>query len=111
MRIIRDEEVPADVVFLSSSDKDSLCYVETANLDGETNLKLKYSYGRPSLDTMEYIVNTEMLKGKFIECELPNEKLYQVSCISCEKYGGISRQFRHQASLPKTCPPPSVMNV
>lgn len=52
--------------------------METANLDGETNLKLKYAYGHPSLDTMEYLVNSEMLAGKFIECELPNEKLYQV---------------------------------
>ncbi len=40
----RDTEVPADLVFLSSADPEQHCYVETANLDGETNLKLKYAF-------------------------------------------------------------------
>jgi phospholipid-translocating ATPase len=34
-----DEQVPADIVVLATSDADGLCYLETKNLDGETNLK------------------------------------------------------------------------
>ena len=42
--IIRIQEncfFPADVVVLNSSENDGAFYVETKNLDGETNLKLK----------------------------------------------------------------------
>lgn len=36
-----EEEFPADMVLLASSSEGGLCYVSTANLDGETNLKIK----------------------------------------------------------------------
>lgn len=32
---------PADLVLLSSGHPEGVCYIETMNLDGETNLKLK----------------------------------------------------------------------
>ena len=32
---------PADLVLLSSSNPEGMCYIETMNLDGETNLKIK----------------------------------------------------------------------
>jgi magnesium-transporting ATPase (P-type) len=37
----RDEFFPADLLFLSSETEEGTCYVETMNLDGETNLKIK----------------------------------------------------------------------
>lgn len=33
--------IPADMVILSSTNPNGACYVETMNLDGETNLKHK----------------------------------------------------------------------
>ncbi|KUI74548.1 Phospholipid-transporting ATPase DNF1 [Cytospora mali] len=41
VRIYGDDELPADIVILSTSDPDGACYVETKNLDGETNLKVR----------------------------------------------------------------------
>ncbi|RDW39818.1 hypothetical protein B0I73DRAFT_131313 [Yarrowia lipolytica] len=41
VRVLSDDEVPADIVVLSTSDDDGACYIETRNLDGETNLKVR----------------------------------------------------------------------
>lgn len=41
IRIHKDEYVPCDVLLLKHSDENTVAYVETKNLDGETNLKLR----------------------------------------------------------------------
>ncbi|KAF8063036.1 ATP8B4 [Scenedesmus sp. PABB004] len=70
-----DEEVPADLLLLSSPDPDDLCYVETANLDGETNLKIKYAWGGFAKAT-----TVEQFRGLAEHCvfgyEAPNPRLY-----------------------------------
>lgn len=39
VRLHNNEPAPADLIILSTSDEDNKCFVETKNLDGETNLK------------------------------------------------------------------------
>jgi len=71
--VAKDEFFPADLLLLSSSNADEICYVETMNLDGETNLKRKQCL------KMSSGLNTEHSLKKFkalIKCEDPNEKLY-----------------------------------
>lgn len=41
MKFIKDQEAPADIVILYSSNKSGVVNVDTMNLDGETNLKEK----------------------------------------------------------------------
>ncbi|KAK2992928.1 hypothetical protein RJ640_008462 [Escallonia rubra] len=43
VKVEKDQFFPADLLLLSSSYDDGICYVETMNLDGETNLKVKRS--------------------------------------------------------------------
>ncbi|KAG0193037.1 hypothetical protein DFQ28_006778 [Apophysomyces sp. BC1034] len=78
VKIRNDEDVPADVVILSTSDEDNICYVETQNLDGETNLKVRQ--GLPG--TSEIKDEHDCKRARFhIECEPPHVNLYQYSGV------------------------------
>lgn len=66
VRIYGDDELPADIVILSTSDPDGACYVETKNLDGETNLKVRQALrcGRAmkharDCEMAQFVVNSE----------------------------------------------------
>eukprot|EP00743_Colponemidia_sp_Colp-15_P002993 GILK01003236.1.p1 GENE.GILK01003236.1~~GILK01003236.1.p1 ORF type:complete len:1259 (+),score=240.27 GILK01003236.1:51-3779(+) len=70
---VKDHEYfPADLLFLSSSDEGGLCYVETANLDGETNLKIKLAVHHTANMNEEQLMR---LRGK-LEGEEPNNRLH-----------------------------------
>ncbi len=76
-QVLHHEEIPADLLLLSSPDADNLCYVETANLDGETNLKIKYCYspGRIVPEHSHKVDDYRMLvQDCFVGCEAPNPK-------------------------------------
>ena len=56
-----NDVIPADILLLESSDPNKLCFVETSNLDGETNLKQKsiIDVAFDSIDTFEYKIETQ----------------------------------------------------
>ena len=76
VRIYNDDELPADIIILATSDPDGACYVETKNLDGETNLKVRSALrcGR----TLKHARDCE--RAQFvIESEAPQPNLYKYS--------------------------------
>lgn len=78
VRIYNDEPIPADIVVLSTSDPDGACYVETKNLDGETNLKV-----RQALQATRKVRHArDCEKSEFwIESEGPNPNLYNYNAV------------------------------
>lgn len=68
----RDEYFPVDLLFLGAENAEGLCHIETMNLDGETNLKIKKALDQTKDVTRD---NVGMLRAR-IDCEAPNSKLY-----------------------------------
>ena len=56
-KIQENEIVPADILILKTSDPKGICFIETKNLDGETNLKQKIS----PVDVFSYFQDEEMV--------------------------------------------------
>ncbi|XP_025421825.1 probable phospholipid-transporting ATPase IA isoform X2 [Sipha flava] len=73
VRVKNNTFFPADLLILSSSEPQSMCYIETMNLDGETNLKIRQ--GLP--ETSHFVEANDLMRLKgTIECELPNRLIY-----------------------------------
>ncbi|NWI72686.1 AT8B2 ATPase, partial [Dryoscopus gambensis] len=78
IRLENNQFVAADLLLLSSSEPHGLCYIETAELDGETNMKV-----RQAIPVTAELGDTSKLAcfdGEVI-CEPPNNKL--------DKFGGM----------------------
>ncbi|CAN3373146.1 phospholipid-transporting ATPase Dnf1p [Diutina rugosa] len=77
LRIYNNDEIPADVVILSTSDDDNCCYVETKNLDGETNLKVRQALKYGQLGDRKLAKADDLIDREFqIESEGPHPNLY-----------------------------------
>lgn len=78
IQIKDEEEIPCDLVLLSSSNLDGSCSITTSNLDGETNLKKKFS-----VVLTRHLQRSDDLSNLtgLIECEEPNPNLYEFSGV------------------------------
>ncbi|CAE7511632.1 Atp8b5, partial [Symbiodinium sp. CCMP2456] len=86
LKIRNEERIPADCLLLTSSHADGHCCVETANLDGETNLKKK----------------TAALTPAELESAAQNVRFVGVGaapCLRCEPPSGDLYAFRSSLEL------------
>uniref|UniRef100_A0A672SMH2 Phospholipid-transporting ATPase n=1 Tax=Sinocyclocheilus grahami TaxID=75366 RepID=A0A672SMH2_SINGR len=73
IKLENNQFVAADLLLLSSSEPYGLCYIETAELDGETNLKVRQALTVTS-DLGDDVAKLADFNGEVI-CEPPNNKL------------------------------------
>ncbi|KAI0031845.1 calcium transporting ATPase [Vararia minispora EC-137] len=73
VRLENDDFIPADLILITSSEPEGLCYIETSNLDGETNLKIKQASPQTAKLTAPRLVGA--LRGS-LRSEHPNNSLY-----------------------------------
>ncbi|CAG7720170.1 unnamed protein product [Allacma fusca] len=74
VRLEGEDQVPADVLIVGSSDEFLRCQITTANLDGETNLKMRYCPA--GLLQLKHEKDFSRLHV-IVECEQPNHSLYE----------------------------------
>ncbi|XP_039504534.1 phospholipid-transporting ATPase IA isoform X5 [Pimephales promelas] len=74
VRAANGDHLPADLILLSSSEPQGMCYIETSNLDGETNLKIRQ--GLQITADIKDIDSLMRISGR-MECESPNRHLYE----------------------------------
>ncbi|KAF4544743.1 Phospholipid-transporting ATPase [Lasiodiplodia theobromae] len=90
VRVESEEPFPADLVLLASSEPEGLCYIETANLDGETNLKIKQAIP----ETADLVSPSELGKlGGRVRSEQPNSSLYTYEATLTMQAGGGEKEL------------------
>ncbi|MCJ1320648.1 aminophospholipid translocase [Xylographa vitiligo] len=90
VRVESEEPFPADLVLLASSEPEGLCYIETANLDGETNLKIKQAI--PETASLVSPNELSRLTGR-VRSEQPNSSLYTYEATLTMQAGGGEKEL------------------
>lgn len=90
VRVESEEPFPADLVILASSEPEGLCYIETANLDGETNLKIKQAI--PETADLVSSAQLSRLSGR-VKSEQPNSSLYTYEATMTMQSGGGEKEL------------------
>lgn len=77
LKIVDEEFIPCDIMLIKAVDAKGVCFVETKNLDGETNLKIK----NVQKDINEHFSERSeqdiaKIDGKVL-CERPNNAIYK----------------------------------
>ncbi|KAJ0978099.1 hypothetical protein J5N97_013573 [Dioscorea zingiberensis] len=75
VRVVANESIPCDLALLSTSDPTGAVFVQTINLDGESNLKTRYALQETLHRDPEYWLEYGQ-EPAAIRCEMPNLNIY-----------------------------------
>ena len=77
VKIMDNESIPADILICATSEDENVAFVETKNLDGETNLKSRTAC--PSLTHLRKAQSVANPENAFhVECGQPDTNLYKL---------------------------------
>ncbi|KAJ7633042.1 hypothetical protein FB45DRAFT_521378 [Roridomyces roridus] len=78
VRILDDEPIPADILICATSEDENVAFIETKNLDGETNLKSRH--GVPALAHLcDAAACTSPENALRVDCERPDNNMYRLN--------------------------------
>ena len=88
VRLSSDGVIPADLLLLQSSDPGRICYIDTANIDGETSLKQREvapGFFTPASSQIDPTTGLDLSLGQFnpdtftgkVYCEQPHNKIHE----------------------------------
>ena len=98
IKVNKDKQFPADLLLLSTSDENGVCYIETKNIDGETSLKF-----RQASKNLHNLINGK--DDKYISnlkyvciTKPPNQYIYkfEASLYETEKDGKIINNHKFE---------------
>lgn len=74
VHLSNNETVPADILLLRTNNSHGVCYIDTCDLDGETNLKLR-EVVRGFTDKQQLFTPSKFTSR--VEVDLPTTKIYR----------------------------------
>ena len=79
VKITNEEAFPADILICATSEEENVCFVETKNLDGETNLKSRNAVpALTHLNCAEACADRERARFS-IELDRPDPNMYRLN--------------------------------
>jgi len=106
--LVKDQqEFPADLLLLKSSNHNGLAFIETANLDGEKNLKPKFALQETAAYFKKKSLRGESLNKSFIYAQPPDALIYKFEGAFINHQGGktalSAKQLLLRGSQLKNC--------
>ncbi|EIW68591.1 hypothetical protein TREMEDRAFT_74105 [Tremella mesenterica DSM 1558] len=101
VKIYDNEQFPADIIICATSEEEDVCYIETKNLDGETNLKSRHAVtGLAELGTAEACAQTRLR----IDLDAPEVNMFRLNgaVIKLDEEGDGGEPEIHPITLETT---------